>query len=467
MKKTLCFLLGALLLSMMPGNDAKAQYRVNWTGVNYNQDFTYSAMAVNIGATYRDAAYVTHNATLVFKNLADNTVSTTAPKNVGSYEAIARPILATETLIDTVRPFTISRAHLHIAFPNVQYIKWFDGTDTAHVINKGIMSGVQGFDDVSHITTARYNDAAEGSMKSIVAYYTLTGADTANYILDTTAFLTNDNNAYIIRQIVLDSAAADNGIFVDANGYCDNVQINYYLLSGNATKYKLDFDAAALAAGFQNVPWTNIPVRGQLTYAIPAGVQPGTYGVTISFANALFGTDATYGLEKQLSEYQFQINLSKDLTRAIFTDVISIVDTCNCFSNYQWYHNDAMIPDANLPYYQEVGGLTGYYHVLLSMNGNWVRTCPQANLAVITPSEGEPAFNATVSAYPNPTTDRFTVEIENSSEFTHTLQVMNVMGMVLVNTTFNGTTTTIDLSAFNHGNYTVTVDGIATRVIKK
>ena len=466
MKKTLCFLLGALFLSMMPGNDAKAQYRVTWAGVTYSQDFTYSGSAVDISATYRDASYVMHNATVVYKNLADNTISATAPKNVGSYEAIARPVLATEILIDTVRPFTISKAHLSIGLTTVEDIKWYDGTDTAHVTNPGLMAGKMMGDDVTFTTTARFNDATEGSRKSVVAYYTLSGADTANYILDTNARLMS-TVGYIIRQIVLDSAAADNGIFVDGNGYCDQIIINYYLLSGNATMYKLNFSAAALAAGFQDVAWTNIPVRGQITYNIPAGVQPGTYGVTISFANELFNANPTYGLSKTLSEYNVQVNLSKDLTRAIFSDVISIVDTCNCFSSYQWYHNDAMIPGANLPYYQENGGLTGYYHVLLSMDGNWVRTCPQSNFTVITPAEGEPAFNATVSTYPNPTTDRFTVEIENSTEFTHTLQVMNVMGMVLINTTFNGNSTTIDLTGLNHGNYTVTVDGIATSVIKK
>ena len=141
MKKTLCFLLGALFLSMMPGNDAKAQYRVTWAGVTYSQDFTYSGSAVDISATYRDASYVMHNATVVYKNLADNTVSATAPKNVGSYEAIARPVLATEILIDTVRPFTISKAHLSIGLTTVEDIKWYDGTDTAHVTNPGLMAG--------------------------------------------------------------------------------------------------------------------------------------------------------------------------------------------------------------------------------------------------------------------------------------------------------------------------------------
>jgi hypothetical protein len=43
---------------------------------------------------------------------------------------------------------------------------------------------------------------------------------------------------------------------------------------------------------------------------------------------------------------------------------------------------------------------------------------------------------------------------------------MNVMGVTLVNTTFEGNTTMVDFSRFGAGSYTVSVDGVVARVIK-
>ena len=44
---------------------------------------------------------------------------------------------------------------------------------------------------------------------------------------------------------------------------------------------------------------------------------------------------------------------------------------------------------------------------------------------------------------------------------------MNVMGVTVYEGMFNGDNTTIDFSRFGNGSYTVSVDGIVVRVIKK
>ena len=73
---------------------------------------------------------------------------------------------------------------------------------------------------------------------------------------------------------------------------------------------------------------------------------------------------------------------------------------------------------------------------------------------------------ASVSTYPNPAVDVVNVTIENSYNNSHSLRVMNVMGVTLVDTTFEGESTTVDFSRFGAGSYTVSVDGIVARVIK-
>ena len=100
----------------------------------------------------------------------------------------------------------------------------------------------------------------------------------------------------------------------------------------------------------------------------------------------------------------------------------------------------------------------------MTMNGNAVQTCEQYD--VVTLVEEAASVEATVSAYPNPAVDQVNVTIENSYSATHTLRVMNVMGVTLVNTTFEGNSTVVDFSAFGAGSYTVSVDGAVARVIK-
>ena len=74
---------------------------------------------------------------------------------------------------------------------------------------------------------------------------------------------------------------------------------------------------------------------------------------------------------------------------------------------------------------------------------------------------------AMVTVYPNPTVDRVRVKVENSFYPMHVLRVMNVMGVTMLNTVFDGNETSIDFSGFANGAYTVSVDGVVNRVIKK
>ena len=60
-----------------------------------------------------------------------------------------------------------------------------------------------------------------------------------------------------------------------------------------------------------------------------------------------------------------------------------------------------------------------------------------------------------------------TVNVENSNLTTHTLRVMNVMGQVILTTTFEGNECSVNLSDYAQGTYTVSVDGTTVRVIKK
>ncbi|MBQ4033509.1 MAG: T9SS type A sorting domain-containing protein, partial [Paludibacteraceae bacterium] len=49
----------------------------------------------------------------------------------------------------------------------------------------------------------------------------------------------------------------------------------------------------------------------------------------------------------------------------------------------------------------------------------------------------------------------------------HTLQIVNMAGVEVLNTTFEGASTRIDLANFQEGTYMVSVDGIVVKVIKQ
>ena len=105
--------------------------------------------------------------------------------------------------------------------------------------------------------------------------------------------------------------------------------------------------------------------------------------------------------------------------------------------------------------------MTGEYFVSCKMDGMETFTCPQQNMSALISDQTKSVYS-----YPNPTSGKVRVAVEGSASSTHELRVLNAMGVVIENVTFTGNSTSIDLSAYKHGSYILTVDGKVTRVIK-
>ena len=88
-------------------------------------------------------------------------------------------------------------------------------------------------------------------------FFTLHGADSANYVVDSSSVIASTQGA-ILEPMVLDTNAVNNGISVDADGYCvgDAAGSIFSLISGTPNQYKLVFDNDAQAQGFSDVDWT-------------------------------------------------------------------------------------------------------------------------------------------------------------------------------------------------------------------
>jgi hypothetical protein len=163
------------------------------------------------------------------------------------------------------------------------------------------------------------------------------------------------------------------------------------------------------------------------------------------------------------------MNLPSSYTMPLFDNVIALIDTCNCFSDVQWYHSTdggntwTAIDGANGYFYREEGGLTGQYYVSVKMNGVQTFTCPQTDMETLVSDNNQ---NALVNAYPNPTVDNVTITIEGSENIVHTFRVISTLGVEMARGAFEGESFTIDMQGYQHGNYMVNVDGNVIRVIK-
>ena len=90
-------------------------------------------------------------------------------------------------------------------------------------------------------------------------------------------------------------------------------------------------------------------------------------------------------------------------------------------------------------------------------------TCPQTDVNTLI-NDGEQGVK--VSIWPNPTTKNVSVAVSGSNEITHTLRVINTVGVVMESRTFDGMSTSIDMSGYQRGNYMVSVDGVVVRVVR-
>lgn len=436
-------------------------YPLTWSHVDTTVTYNGTSYLSEIAATYVDDNANVVPALLTVTDVNGNLV--TEARNAGVYTITATPADTNYQLGGVlVNTLTILPAPVVATGISVVTAKLYDGTTTATVNNMGTPSPVYGNDDLGLLTTATYDNPTVGDNHTITAQLTLVGMDLANYTLASpTQVITT--SGVIVAPLVFDNTqgTSGNGIAVSAAGYCsgDNAAIQYYLTSGNPDQYQLIFDNDARAQGFTNVIWNNITTAGNVDLVIPADAMYGTYNATLTLRNSAYPQ-----FESAAIPVSFLVNLSRNYTRPIFSDVIGVVDTCNCIdlSTVKWYHNGTYVADG--PYYQEVGGLTGTYHVTMTMNGNSVQTCEQDDLVTTAPEAA--TLEVSVSAYPNPAVDQVSVTIENSYSASHSLRVMNVMGVTLFSTTFEGESTTVDFSRFGAGSYTVSVDGVAARVIK-
>ena len=400
--------------------------------------------------------------------------------NVGDYAITPSGVSNPNYAITFVNgKVTVSKAVVKVAGAEAQIAKFEDGNTNAVVLNAGQLEGIKLNDAVAHETTASFSDASVGEGKTITLFYELTGdaALLANYDL-TPASDVFTAEGVIIEKFIPDNnpdekeddeAQIEEGIEVYAYGYCDGsgYSLRYHLNSGNPDQYKIDFDDSR----FEDVNWTNLTTPGKdgtIDIEIPVDMPTGDYTFTATFRDSRFDW-----LESNALNVTFHVNLPETYVTPMFDNTIALVDTCNCFTDIQWYHradaSEAWQPIAGATgyYYRPADGskLTGEFFVQAKMNGVPTYTCGQADMQTLYGADKQQ--KAIVKAFPNPVVNTTTVSIEHSDNWEHALRVVNLMGVEIINTTFEGDRTTIDLDGHAQGNYMISVDGIVVKVMKQ
>ena len=161
------------------------------------------------------------------------------------------------------------------------------------------------------------------------------------------------------------------------------------------------------------------------------------------------------------------VNLSQDFTIAIYNDVVSVIkDDTKEFKTFQWYHNGEKVEGATLPYYQEKGGLSGTYHVIINEGTDQeVRTCARNNWY----NPLNKARNITVMPNPIRNEGTATIKLHNFTDTEHTLNVDNEFGTPIYGTTFEGDELNVPVDKFGavSGLFIITIDGVKAKVLKQ
>ena len=431
-----------------------------------------SQSQTGLTASYVDDSNHTQTVTLTFTSQGTGATLAGYPVNAGRYTVTARPVLPVDSLADATRLMVVEPATLNVLGAEVVVAKLVDGNADAEVSNQGTLQNIQGNDNISHVTTATFDNANAGYDKVITLHYALTGTTQMlnNYTLGTTSEPYAELGA-ILEPMVPDttgtgndSTVADHGFDVYAYGYCtgSSYSLRYHLRSGNPDQYKIDFADIR----FTDVDWTNLSVtgaEGTIDIDVPVDLPTGDYTMTVTFRDSRFPW-----IESSPITASFHVNLPETFTKPIFDNVITIIDTCHCFSDIQWYHRAnasdtwQAIPGATGYYYQEAGSLTGEYFVRAKMNGVETYTCPQTDMnTLVTETRQKVAINV----WPNPTTESVNVNISNENP-THILRILNTVGLEMEHRTFDGESTRIDMSDYPRGSYMLSIDGIVVRVIR-
>ncbi len=247
-------------------------------------------------------------------------------------------------------------------------------------------------DDVELVTTAFYDNAAVGSHKTIKAYFSLKGADAANYKVTPASEVYSTEG--IIAAWVTPTPFEDGSYFhtSDIAGVCpDNIEYAAYQLeSGNVTVFSIYYGEDAKNAGFEDVELGLSEQEGNIKVEVPAGVPCGSYSAEVVLTYQ--GKDEVVCSTGRLP-FNFIVKVATADIVSIYDDVVGVRDMDNRYVAYQWYKDGAILEGATKAYYQQEGDLQGTYSLkVTTVDGENYLSCE----TTFVPANSAPAANKVI-----------------------------------------------------------------------
>lgn len=212
-----------------------------------------------------------------------------------------------------------------------------------------------------------------------------------------------DNDLYIKPTYSEDSIIIKS-IDAFADNFCagDEARIYYTCTSGKPLTFKITFDEKAEAAGFET-QFGSVGDSGEVFMKIPAGIEEGKYHASIQFMG-----------ETQVSEpadFTFSTNISSRYLTRMWDDVIVCDNSNSEFEKYQWYKDGKKIVGATKQFYCELGGLNGFYSLVVTTKDGKKKTVCGIQCDYVLPP-------FSIIAYPNPAkaNEEFTLEVKGLTE---------------------------------------------------
>lgn len=241
-------------------------------------------------------------------------------------------------------------------------------------------------DEVSLITTARYDNAAVGIDKTITAYFRLEGAAAGNYDLDCSSSVYSTEG--IIAAWVTPKPFEDGSYFhtSDIAGVCpDDIEYAAYQLeSGNVTAFSIYYGEDAKNVGFEDVELGLSELEGNIKIVVPADAPCGSYSAEVVLTYQ--GKDEVVYSTGRLP-LNFIVKVAAADIVSIYDDVVGVRDMDCRYVAYQWYKDGAILEGATKAYYQQEGGLEGDYSLkVTTVDGENYLSCethfgPATNVA--------------------------------------------------------------------------------------
>lgn len=250
-------------------------------------------------------------------------------------------------------------------------------------------------DEVELVTTAFYDNAAVGSHKTIKAYFSLKGADAANYKVTPVSEIYSTEG--IIAAWVTPTPFEDGSYFhtSDIAGVCpDDIEYAAYKLeSGNVTAFSIYYGEDAKNVGFEDVELGLSELEGNIKIVVPADAPCGSYSAEVVLTYQ--GKDEVVCSTGRLP-LNFIVKVAAADIVSIYDDVVGVRDMDCRYVAYQWYKDGAILEGATKAYYQQEGGLEGDYSLkVTTVDGENYLSC-ETHFGPATNVAAEKSFDDTI-----------------------------------------------------------------------